>query len=465
MNKIQINSKIVPELDPQFVPAALWNRAFRELAAAQPDAIDAAITLERANGAVSRFDSKLLADTEENLDLNFRYVERIVKFMLWAFGGKTVTIAGAPLVAAKLAEHYSADGVRAFDYKVMGERIYGGEFQVLSCPYEEAPAEKRIAVKLGGNFDGCRIGFDLGGSDRKCAAVIDGKTVHSEEVVWDPYFQKDVNYHREGILDSLRRAAEKMPRIDAIGGSAAGVYVDNQPRIASLFRGIPEADFKSKVQPIFLEIAKEFPGVPFIVLNDGEVTALAGAVSLKKNAMIGLAMGTSEAVGYVTPDGNLTDYLNELAFAPVDYREDDPPCDEWSGDAGVGALYLSQQAVGRLVKPAGFDFPENTPLPEILKLVQKARSENDPRASKIYRSVGVYLGYAIAHYSDFYDLENLLLLGRVSSGKGGDEIIEEASRVLKEVFPELNVTIHIPDETFKRHGQAMIAASLPELAK
>ena len=101
-----------------------------------------------------------------------------------------------------------------------------------------------------------------------------------------------------------------------------------------------------------------------------------------------------------------------------------------------------------------------TTLPEILKEVQKARAENDPRASMIYRSIGVYLGYAIAHYADFYQLSNLLLLGRVSSGKGGDEIINEAARVLKEEFPGLNVQIHIPDETFKRHGQAVIAASL-----
>jgi hypothetical protein len=341
----------------------------------------------------------------------------------------------------------------------MGERIYGSKFEVRSVPYSEAAPEKKISVKLGGNFSGCRIGFDLGGSDRKCAAVIDGKAVHSEEVVWDPYFQKDVNYHREGILDSLRRAAAKLPKIDAIGGSAAGVYVDNQPRIASLFRGVPEEDFKEKVQPLFLEIAKEFPGVPFVVLNVGEVTALAGAVSLQKNALIGVAMGTSEAVGYVTPEGNLTDYLNELAFAPIDYRTGEPPVDEWSKDAGVGALYLSQQAVGRLIKPAGFDFP-SAPLPEILKMVQQARAENDPRAAAIYRSIGVYLGYAIAHYADFYDLSNLLLLGRVSSGEGGSEIINEANRVLKTVFPELSVEIHIPDETFKRHGQAVIAASL-----
>ena len=460
MKQINVISPIIPELDPGFVPAALWNREYRKLAATDGNAVKIAITCERSNGAVSRFDSMMLADTEENLELNFRYVERIVKFMLWAYGGCEVAIAGAPLVAARLAKVYAANGERAFDYEVMGERIYGKEFKIVSIPYDQAKPEKSISMKLGGNFAGCRIGFDLGGSDRKCAAVIDGKTVHSEEVVWDPYFQKDVNYHREGILDSLRRAAAKMPRIDAIGGSAAGVYVENQPRIASLFRGIPEADFKDKVRPIFLEIAKEFPGVPFVVLNDGEVTALAGAVSLQKNSLIGLAMGTSEAVGYVTPDGNLTDYLNELAFAPVDYRTDNPPRDEWSGDCGVGASFLSQQAVGRLVEAAGFEFPADTKLPEILKMVQSARAENDERASAIYRSIGVYLGYAIAHYADFYDLANLLLLGRVSSGEGGSEIIAEANRVLKEVFPELSVEIHIPDETFKRHGQAVIAASL-----
>ena len=223
MKRINFTSPIVPELDKGFVPAALWNREYRKLAAADAAAVKIAITCERSNGAVSRFDTVLLADTQENLDINFRYVERIVKFMLWAYGGCEVAIAGAPLVAAKLAEVYSADGERKFDFDVMGERIYGKEFKVVSIPYADAKQEKKISMKLGGNFSGCRIGFDLGGSDRKCAAVIDGKAVHSEEVVWDPYFQKDVNYHREGILDSLRRAAAKLPKIDAIGGSAAGV--------------------------------------------------------------------------------------------------------------------------------------------------------------------------------------------------------------------------------------------------
>ena len=460
MADVKVDCLYKPELDPEFVPAVLWNREYRKLVAATAGSLKIAITLERSNGAVSRFDTVLLPETEGFAALNLRYVERIVKFMLWSFGGWHVTVAGAPKVAADLAKLYSADGERAFDYQVMGERIYDRPFTVDSCAYEAAAPEKKVAMKLGGHFEGCRIGFDLGGSDRKCAAVKDGETLHSEEVVWDPYFQSDINYHYEGILDSLKRAAAKLPRVDAIGGSAAGVYVENQPRIASLFRGIPEADFATKVRPIFLEIAKEFPGVPFVVLNDGEVTALAGAISFKCNSLIGLAMGTSEAVGYVTPEGNLTDYLNELAFAPIDYRTVNPPCDEWSGDAGVGAMYLSQQAVGRLVKAAGFDFPADTKLPEILKLVQKAMAENDSRAAAIYRTIGRYLGYALAHYADFYDLQNLLLLGRVSSGEGGSIIIEEAQKLLKEAFPELSIKFHLPDETFKRHGQAVIAATL-----
>ena len=462
---IEVTMKCVPELDPEFVPAALWNREYARLAAASAGSRELALCVERANGCVSRFDTRILPDAPEYAALTLRYVERIVKFLLWARGGWKLTVAGAPELVGALAKIYSPDGARKFDYAVIGKKVYDHPFTVVGCPYAKAPAAKEIGLKLGGHFDGCRIGFDLGGSDRKCAAVIDGKTVHSEEVVWDPYFQKDINYHIEGIVDSLKRAAAKLPRIDAIGGSAAGVYVDNQPRIASLFRGIPESEFASRVRPIFLEIAKQFPGVPFIVLNDGEVTALAGAVSIGKNALLGLAMGTSEAVGFVTPEGTLTDHLNELAFAPIDYREKDAPVDEWSGDAGVGALYLSQQAVGRLAGRAGFDFPAGTPLPEQLKLVQKAMADGDERAAKIYRTVGCYLGYAVGHYAAFYPLERLLLLGRVSSGEGGSVILDKARDVLKREFPGLKIEFHIPDEAFKRHGQAVIAATLPERAR
>ena len=460
---ITVNAKISPVLDPGFVPAVLWNREYRKQVAADPRAIDIVVALKRPNGTVSTFKTAVFPHEGEKRALNIKYVERLVKFMLWQRGGYEVTIANCPPLAADLAAIYSPDGERKFDYEIMGETIYGKPFAVKSVSLEEAPRSNEIQVQLGGHLDGCRIGFDLGGSDRKCAAVIDGKVVHTEEVVWDPYFQKDPEYHKQGILDSLRRAAEKLPRVDAIGGSAAGVYVDNHPRLASLFRGISKEDFAARIVPLFDEIQKEY-NVPLIVANDGEVTALAGAMSMGSNGVLGLSMGTSQAVGYVNTSGNITDWLNELAFAPVDYREG-APADEWSGDLGCGAQYFSQQAVARLAPLAGLEYPADMPFPKRLEAVQALMAQKDERAEKIYRTIGTYFGYSIAHYSDFYDIRNLLILGRVSSGEGGEIIIEEAKKVLDAEFPELaaKIEFRVPDEKFKRHGQAVIAASLPAL--
>ena len=460
---IKVAPAIRPELDPEYVPAVLWNREYRKLAAETAGSKRVVFSFKRPNGTVSVFDTVMLPHTAEYREINIKYAERIIKFLLWMKGGYEVVIANAPELAEDIAAIYSPAGERKFDYEIMGETIYGRPFKVTSVALEETPAESEMQVKLGGHLDGCRIGFDLGGSDRKCAAVIDGKVVHTEEVVWDPYFQKDPEYHKAGIRDSLRRAAEKLPRVDAIGGSAAGVYVDNHPRLASLFRGISKEDFAKHIVPIFDEIQKEY-NVPFVVANDGEVTALAGAMSMESNGVLGLSMGTSQAIGYVNVNGNITDWLNELAFAPVDYR-DDAPADEWSGDIGCGAQYFSQQAVARLAPAAGLEYPSDMPFPKRLEAVQALMAEGDERAAKIYRTIGVCFGYAIAHYADFYEIKNLLILGRVSSGKGGEIIIEEAKKVLEKEFPELasGITFRIPDEKFKRHGQAVIAASLPTI--
>ena len=459
---ITVTPSVVPELDPAFVPAVLWNRAYRKAAADSGKAVDIVIALYRPNGTVSTYETAILPVTAETKDLTVRYVERLVKFLLWMKGGWKVGIYGAPEIADALAKIYSKDGERKFDYEMMGDRIYGRTFEVVALT--EKPESHEIQVQLGGHMDGCRIGFDLGGSDRKCAAVVNGEVVHTEEVVWDPYFQKDPEYHRQGILDSLRRAAEKMPRVDAIGGSAAGVYVDNQPRLASLFRGVSPEDFQKYVVPMFEEIQKVY-NVPMIVSNDGEVTALAGAMSMESNGVIGISMGTSVAGGYVNMNGNITDWLNELAFVPVDYR-DNAPADEWSGDLGCGVQYFCQQGVARLAKAAGLGFPADMPFPKQLVEVQELMKKGDARAAAIYRTIGVCFGYTVAHFADFYELQNLLFLGRVSSGEGGEIIMEEAKKVIAKEFPEYaHIQFRVPDEKFKRHGQAVVAASLPALAK
>ncbi len=455
-----------PELDPEFLPAALWNHAYRAMVAADRTARPLTLALVRADGTASLRTERVLGRDHPAAALTLTFVERLLKFLLWQRGGSQVLVAGADEIAAELARSYAPDGARAFDYKFMGATIDRRPFRVQAVPESALPPEHVPAQAIGRHLEGCRIGFDLGGSDRKAAAVIDGKVVYSEEIRWDPYFQADPQYHIAGVDDSLRRAAAHLPRVDAIGGSSAGVYVNNEVRVASLFRGVPPELFERHIRRMFFTLQERWGGVPFEVANDGEVTALAGSMAFDTTGVLGVAMGTSQAAGYVRPTGDLTPWLNELAFAPIDYRPE-APRDEWSGDLGCGAQYFSQQGVARLAVPAGFDFAREVPLADRLVEVQRAMAAGDPRARRIYEAIGISLGYGVAHYADFYDLSLVLVLGRVTSGPGGEVILARAAEVLRGEFPVLaeRIRLEMPDEHTKRHGQAVAAASLPALAR
>jgi predicted NBD/HSP70 family sugar kinase len=452
---------VAPPLDPGFRPAALWVRAFRKRVVAAK-ALPVGLAVGRPDGTVFRQDTAILPWSDHTAEVNTRHVERFVKYLLWQKGGSRVWVAGCPPLAAALARDYAPGGSRAFDADLMGAKVFGEPFRVTACKPDGLPAASEPTVSIGGNWKGCRIGFDLGGSDRKCAAVIDGRTVFSEETAWAPVREADWRYHWNGIEESLQRAAAHLPRVEAIGGSAAGIYIHNEVRVASLFRGIPAADFDRHVRTMFVELGRKWR-VPLVVMNDGEVTALAGAMGLNDKPVLGMAFGTSLAGGYCSPRGTLTSWLNELAFTPLDYRLQDAPRDEWSGDLGCGALYLSQQAVGRLAPAAGMAFPEGLGLPERLAETQQRLQAGDPAARRVFVSIGRYLGYAVAHAANFYTLKRVLILGRVTSGDAGGILIEEARRVLQKEFPDLAgaVTLSVPGEKEKRHGQAMVAASLP----
>ncbi len=462
MNGLVVKPKHRPVLDPDFVPAVLWNRAFEEWVEIDPGSTPLVVALTRPDGTIFRHQIRILPHEGENIPLNLKYVERIVKLLLWMKGGSGIVIGGHPEIARAMSGLYMPGGARTFDCDIVGRRIFLEPMTVTSCSLDVVSEEKIEAIPLGGHLDGCRIGFDLGGSDRKCAAVIDGEVVHSEEVEWNPYFESDPRYHFDGIMDSIGRAAAHLPRVDAIGGSAAGVYVDSEPRVGSLFRGISEEDFEREIRLIFKNIRREMNDVPFEVVNDGEVTALAASLTLDTSSILGIAMGTSLAAGYCDGDGRITGQLNELAFVPVDYR-DDAPADEWSGDVGCGVQYFSQQAVARLAPAVGLEHPDQVPFAERLVDIQSLIERGDARARQIYESIGVYLGYSIAWYAHWYEIDNLLTLGRVTSGTGGEIIIETASQVVREEFPELadRLRMTTPDEKFKRHGQAIAAASLP----
>lgn len=454
--------KIVPSLDDAFRPAALANRAFRAAVWESGDPVDLVIHLERADGTTSRYDTRILPEDHPMADLNVPYVERLVKTLLWQKGGWQVTIGGPSKIGREIAAMYSENGVRAFDWELMGNTVSERPMKVVILDAKDVPPAKETSTPLGRHLDGCRIGFDLGASDRKVAAVIDGETVFSEEVVWDPRNQCDPEYHYDQITQGFRRAAAYMPRVDAIGGSSAGVIINSRPMVASLFRGVPRDRFDA-VKDIFVRMRKEW-GVPLEVANDGDITALAGAMSLNDSSVLGVAMGSSEAVGYVNEEGNITGWLNELAFAPIDYSPN-APADEWSGDIGCGSQYLTQQAVFRLAPLVGIDLDESDTLAGRLKSVQELLQAGDERARRVWETIGCYMGYAIAHYADFYSIRHMLILGRVTSGDGGTIVLEKAKEVLRAEFPELasSIELHLPDEKTRRVGQAVAAASLPAL--
>lgn len=455
-----IKPAISAPLDPRFLPAVLFNRNYLETVRNSGKAVPLVLGLERECGLVSRFETLVSSNADEE---TLRYVERLVKFLLWARGGWKLHIGGPKAIGAFISKTYSARGPRRFDCQMM-ELAYGKKFEVVLTTADKVPAAKDMQVAAGGHLKGCRIGFDLGASDYKVSAVIDGEAVFTEETPWDPKIQANPEYHYHHISAALHRAAACMPRVDAIGGSSAGIIVDNEIRVASLLRAIPKKLFP-QAAAVFKRIQKEWD-VPVVVMNDGDVTALAGALSLKQTGMLGIAMGSSEAAGFMDKKGRILGWLNELAFSPVDYNPD-AAVDEWSGDAGVGALYFSQQAVNKLLPAAKIKLPKGMDLPERLKEVQNLMAKGDERAAKIYETIGVYLGYTIPHYADFYDYAHMLILGRVTTGEGGDIVLAKAREVLAREFPETAgaMAMHVPDEKTRRVGQAVAAASLPKLKK
>ncbi|RME84975.1 MAG: ROK family protein [Caldilineae bacterium] len=445
-------------LDPEFRPAVLANRAFQQAVEAAGGGVPLVFGLERSHGHLSRYETRVFPEDHPRAEENLFYAERLLKFLLWQRGAWRVYVGGPASIASYLLQTYSPTGARAFDYHFMGEKVYLRPFTIQPCAAHEVPPAREAEQALGRHLDGHRIGFDLGASDVKVSAVSEGRAVFSTEIIWEPVVQTDPAYHYHHIRSALLEAARHLPRVDAIGGSAAGVYVDNQPRVASLFRGIPDEHF-DEVRTLFSRLQEEF-GVPLVVVNDGEVTALAGAMSLEDNGILGIAMGSSEAAGYVNMAGNITDWLNELAFAPVDYNPD-AAVDEWSGDRGVGALYFSQQCVFRLAPKVGIT-PEGETKAARLKSVQAHLEAGHKGARQIWETIGVYLGYALAHYAAFYELKHVLILGRVTSGSGGPIILETAREILEQEFPDLaHINIQLPDEKSRRVGQSIAAASLP----
>ena len=445
--------------------SALWN--IYDGIGSKSDAQIVSIAWEREEGKVFRYDLPIPKRLDpEAVKYVSHVVDRIAKFVLWAAGGWKLYLSGPDAIVKPVAKAYTKKGARAFDYDFFTS-IYGRKVEVEVVPLAKMPETNEKLAQVKTVADGNRIGFDLGASDFKISALKKGKVVFSKEFPWDPRNAADPEYHYSMLTAGLKEAAAALPKVDAIGGSTAGVLVGKKLGLASLLRAVKEKN-PSKFeegQNMFYRIEKEW-GVPFEVYNDGDVTALAGMISMGKDGILGVAMGSSEAVGYVDPKRRMTGRICELAFAPVDFNPC-APCCEWSGDYGVGAMAFSQQAVNWLAQKYGFKFPKAMKLPERLKVVQAAMAEGDGKALKVYLEIGRFLAHAVPWYNEFYDYSNMMILGRVTSGLGGEVILETAKRILKDVYPEWaeKIDIFMPDEQARRLGQSVAAAQIPVIKK
>ena len=439
--------KFVPKYEKNFKPAYLELIKFFKTCDKTLH-----IAIERNNDLTYRKDIPISDDFETS----YFYVERIIKSILWIVGGYKIYVDNKKYYE-RLKADYSMKGTRSFDCVFMS-KVYENDFEVIYSSLAEMPKESSESLKIGGFSDGCRIGFDAGGSDRKVCAVKDGEVVYSEEVIWFPKENKDPNYHYEEIKKAFKTAADKLPRVDAIGVSSAGIYIDNNVRVASLFLKVKDDDFNKTIKTIYRDIASIYGKIPLIVANDGDVASLAGAIELNDTEVLGIAMGTSEAAGYINTDGGINGWLNELAFVPVDFSSE-AMIDEWSLDYGCGVKYFSQDGVIKLANNAGLHLC-GTPAEKLLQ-VQEMCEKNDEIALQIFKDIGVCFGYSLAYYSMFYDLKYVLILGRVTSGIGGSKIIEFANKVLK--YLHLDIKLVTPDEKNKRLGQAFVASTLPKI--
>ena len=449
----------MPVLDKNFYPMIKAMKDFDAEVKKSGNPVKVTLVVERSGGYNYVYSYDAFADGV-NDEFNFRMAERLAKTILWVVGGFKISVAGSKSVYEYLKNAYTAQGLRAFDVEFMSG-VYEKPFEVEWLENDQIPEQKNCSMKVGGFLKGCRIGFDAGGSDRKVSAVIDGEVVYSEEVVWNPKTTEDPNYHYNEILTAMKTAASKMPRVDCIGVSSAGVYVDNKIMVASLFIKVDKKKHGDFVKNMYINVAKEMGNVPLEVANDGDVTALAGAIDLNDNEILGIAMGTSEAVGYINSNGGINGWLSELAFAPVDFNANAMQ-DEWSGDFGVGCKYFSQDAVIKLAEYGGFKFEDGLTPAQKLKVVQALMDKDDELAKQVYTDIGIYLAHTIPFYARFYDIKHMLLLGRVMGGKGGDIILATCKEVLKEEYPEFaTIDIGLPDENNRRVGQSIAAASLP----
>jgi len=481
MKYLLTRPKVAAPLDPNFSPLILAKKNYLKYVAGSPHSVEWA--LPRSDGA-ARYKLPVFADSHEDVEASIYLAGVLIQEMMWQRSASGLLLSGPKKICDALKDAYSVGGL--YEYEVLQmPKVCGTPdkpFTAEIVPVEQLPQERDTPQVCGTVANGCRLAFDLGKSDIKTVAVKDGEVLYSKETEWD-VTNPDPDYHYTAIKACMEKAKKCLPRIDAVGGSATGtISGNNEATWCDIFPNVPPDVYQAKVVDIFPRLSKEIAGdVPLKVINDGEVTALAAFQKIGKGNIMGISMGSSEGAGYCNADGNLMGWINELCYCRLDLNPE-APTDPWTkgNHRGISHLYLGQRGATKLAAKAGVKkLPPNYVYPhpdmctikhedhaQCLKLIQKAMAdpEQEAQVTKLYVTMGVYLGYALAQYSEFYPIDHVMILGRVSKGKGGDIVLDTAKKVLMEEFPKYaHITFHTADDHFKGVGQCIAAAALPKV--
>jgi len=488
MRHLLVRPAVPAPLDPNFSPLILGKRQYLKHTKDCKDKLEWA--MPRSDGC-ARYSLPVFPAGSADAEASIYLAGVLIQEMIWQRSASELQLAGPPHICEPLKAAFSIGGAYEYEVKSMpmvcGTPTVPFQVKIVSSTGDLPPAKDTPQV-CGKNANGCRLAFDLGKSDIKTVAVKDNVVLDSAETEWD-VTAVDPQYHFDAIVTAMRKTianakAKGFDTIQAVGGSATGtVSGDNEATWCDIFPNVPPDVYKEKVVDIFKRIAKEVAGdVPLKVINDGEVTALAAVQKLGgKGNVLGISMGSSEGGGYANEDGNLLGWINELCYIRLDLNPE-APTDPWTKGAhtGISHMYLGQRGATKLAARAGVDVPDNLVYPhpdmctirhenhaQCLKLIQKAMTDpaKEPEVRQLYRTVGVYLGYGLAQYCEFYKIDHVMILGRVSKGAGGDLMLDTAKEVLATEFPEYSgMQFHTADDHFKAVGQCIAAAALPSLA-
>jgi len=474
--------KVAAPLDPNFAPLVLGKRQYLAAAKDASCAEKLEWALLRDDGC-ARYSLPVFPEGSEHAEASSALACFLLQEMLWQRSASELRLVGPAWICNAVKAAFSDSGAHKWEVKIMPSVCGTPDkaFQVNIVSSSELPEEKNMPQETGKSAKGCRLAFDLGKSDLKTVAVKDDEVLYSKETEWD-VTNPDPEYHIGMIVTAMKLAKEKLPHVDAIGGSATGpISANNEARFCDCFPNVPPDVYKAKVVNVFARIAKEVAGdVPLKVVNDGEVTAIAAYQKIKQGNVFGLSMGSSAGAGYADADGNLNGWINEMCHTKLDLNPE-AHADPWSEftHTGLAHMYLGQRACTKFVSKLGIDVPEHMVYPHpnmctvrhedhanCLKLIQKAMADpaQEAKVTPLYETVGVYLGYALAQWAESYKIDHVMILGRVSKGKGGDIMLATAQKVLQTDFPELpKIKFHTADDHFKAVGQCIAAAALPPL--